>query len=51
MKTILDLKRHEHRYNSIQRHVEQARSNTRGFLIAGQINEKNFSKQWQEKVE
>jgi hypothetical protein len=50
MQKILDLKSHEHRYNSIQRHVEQARANTRGFLIAGQLNEKNFCKQWQEKV-
>ncbi len=47
---ILDLKNQEHRYDSIQRHIEQHHSNTRGFLIAGHLNEKNFCKQWQEKV-
>jgi hypothetical protein len=47
---ILDLKKQEHRYDSIQRYIDQHRSNTRGFLIAGHLNEKNFCKQWQEKV-
>jgi len=47
---ILDLKKQEHRYDCIQNAIEQRRSNTRGFLISGHLNEKDFCQKWQEKV-
>ena len=40
----------EHRYEPVQRYFEQHRSISRGFLIAGHLDEKNFCKKWQEKV-
>ncbi len=45
-----DLTKHEHRYDSIRHTIEQRRSQANGFLIAGELNEQNFLKQWQEKV-
>jgi len=47
---MLDLKKQEHRYDSIQHKIEQYSSNARGFLIAGHLDEKNFHQKWQEKV-
>jgi len=47
---ILDLKKQEHRYDSIQNAIEQHQSNTRGFLISGHLDEKDFFQKWQEKV-
>jgi hypothetical protein len=44
------LTKHEHRYDSIRHTIEQRRSQANGFLIAGELNEQNFLKQWQEKV-
>ena len=46
----LDLKKMEHRYECIQRAVVECRSKTRGFLIAGEVEEKNFCKEWLTKV-
>lgn len=40
----------EHRYAAVQRIIEQRSGNTRGFLVAGDLHEKNFGKQWQDKV-
>jgi len=40
----------EHRYDCVKRLVEQRRSNARGFLVAGDLNEKSFAKKWQEKL-
>ncbi len=47
---FLDLKKQEHRYDCIQNAIEQRQSNTRGFLISGHLNEKDFFQKWQEKV-
>jgi hypothetical protein len=40
----------KHRYESIQHAIDERRSDARGFLIAGNLDEKNFSREWQEKV-
>lgn len=40
----------EHRYEAVQHYFQQHRSISRGFLIAGHLDEKNFCKKWQEKV-
>lgn len=47
---VLDSQQVEHRYDCVKRLVEQRRNNARGFLVAGDLNEKNFAKKWQEKV-
>lgn len=47
---FLDLKKYEHRYDSLEQELERRQSNSRGFLIAGYLDEKNFTKKWQEKV-
>lgn len=44
------LAKQEHRYETVQRYLEQHRSVSQGFLIAGHLDEKNFCKKWQEKV-
>jgi hypothetical protein len=48
---FLDLKTKEHRYDCVQRAIEQQRSQARGFLIAGDLEEKKFCKNWQDKVQ
>lgn len=40
----------EHRYACVQRAIEERRSQTRGFLIVGEVEEKIFSKKWLDKV-
>ena len=44
------IEKQDHRYDSIQRYIEQHRTSVRAFLIAGHLDEKNFVKKWQEKV-
>ncbi|CAF0882380.1 unnamed protein product [Adineta steineri] len=46
----IDLKKQEHRYDSIQNAIEERRSNAQGFIISGHLEEKHFYKKWQEKL-
>ncbi len=39
------------RYDSIQHTIARHRSQANGFLIAGELDEQNSLKQWQEKVD
>lgn len=47
---FLDLEQHEYRYDSIRHVIEQRRSQVNGFIIAGELSEEKFLKQWQKKV-
>ncbi|UJR33892.1 hypothetical protein I4U23_021312 [Adineta vaga] len=46
----LDLHKQEHRYSCIQNAIEQYYPKSRGFIIAGHVNERYFYKKWQEKL-
>ena len=46
----LDWKKYEHRFDAVQRAMEQRRSIAQGYLITGHLDEKNFGKKWLEKV-
>ncbi len=48
--SFLDLIQNEHRYECIQNAIKQCSLQTDGFLIAGELDEQKFLKQWQEKV-
>ncbi|CAF1202374.1 unnamed protein product [Adineta ricciae] len=46
----LDLSKQEHRYQCIQNAIEQYRSTSHGFIIAGHLDEKHFYRKWLEKL-
>ncbi|CAF4164422.1 unnamed protein product [Rotaria magnacalcarata] len=46
----IDLKKHYHRYDSVTNAIDQRRSHTNGFIIAGHLDEINFQDKWQQKL-
>ena len=46
----LDLKKLEHRYESVSRVLEEFHLKANGVLIAGDVAEENFIKKWHGKV-
>ncbi|UJR13440.1 hypothetical protein I4U23_000454 [Adineta vaga] len=46
-----DLQQHDYRYDCIQRSIERRRKQAKGFLIIGELEEQNYLKQWQEKLD